>query len=314
MLPITPSRIREAQAAIGPFVRRTPLLRADARLRPEVEVTFKLELFQHAGSFKTRGAFRSLLAGEVPPAGVTAASGGNHGVAVAYAAARLGYAATIFVPEIASPVKIAAIRAHGADVVVGGARYADAQLACDARARESGALVVHPFDSDPTLEGQGTCALEWEEDQARLGFAPLDTVLIAVGGGGLLAGVACYWAGRVKLVGVEPEGSRCMHAALEAGCPVDVPVESVAADSLGARRAGALAFAAARAAEAEIVLVQDAAIRAAQARLWRDYRVAAEPGGAAALAALLSGAYEPRPGERVGVLVCGGNVDPATLG
>lgn len=313
-MPVTPLAIREAYEAIGPHVRRTPLLAADAGSLGEARVMFKLELFQHAGSFKTRGAFRSLLSGAVSPSGVAAASGGNHGVAMAYAAKRLGYAATIFVPEIASPVKLAAIRAHGATVVVGGARYADAQLACDAHAAQTGATVVHPFDAAPTLEGQGTVALEWDEDQARLGLEPLDTVLVAVGGGGLLAGMACHWAGRVKLVGVEPEGSRCMHAALEAGRPVDVPVESLAADSLGARRAGALAFEAVRAAAVSITLVTDAQIREAQEHLWRTYRVAAEPGGAAALAALLGRRYVPRSGERVGVLVCGGNVAPATLG
>ncbi len=329
-MPVSPLDVRRAHEAIRPHVRRTPLLSADAGSLGEARVTFKLELFQHAGSFKTRGAFRSLLSGAVSSAGVAAASGGNHGVAVAYAARRLGHAATIFVPEIASPVKLAAIRAHGATVVIGGARYADAQLACDAHAAASGATVVHPFDAAPTLEGQGTVALEWDEDQARLGLEPLDTVLVAVGGGGLLAGMACHWLGGlggpgglgtargVKLVGVEPEGSRCLHAALEAGRPVDVPVESIAADSLGARRVGALAFEAVRAAAntgAYVgALVTDAHIREAQEHLWRAYRVAAEPGGAAALAALLGGRYVPAPGERVGVLVCGGNVAPATLG
>lgn len=316
-LPVSADRIVAAYEAIRPFVRRTPLLEGDADLGSSVpssaSVSFKLELLQHAGSFKTRGAFRSLLMGEVPRVGVTAASGGNHGVAVAYAAARLGHAATIFVPEIASPVKIAAIRRHGATVVIGGARYADAQLACNLHAHETGALVIHPFDSEPTLEGQGTVALEWEEDLERACAAPLDTVLVAVGGGGLLGGMACYWAGRLSLIGVEPEGSRCMAAALEAGHPVDVPVESIAGDSLGARAAGALAFQAVREAEGRVVLVSDDAIRAAQRLLWRDYRLAAEPGGAAALAALISGAYEPRRGERVGVLLCGGNVDPTTL-
>lgn len=325
-MPVTPLDVRRAYDAIRPHVRRTPLLSADPGSLGEARVTFKLELFQHAGSFKTRGAFRSLLSGAVSSAGVAAASGGNHGVAVAYAARRLGHAATIFVPEIASPVKLSAIRAHGATVVIGGARYADAQLACDAHAAASGATVVHPFDAVATLEGQGTVALEWDEDQARLGLEPLDTALVAVGGGGLLAGMACHWlgglggvggAGRVKLVGVEPEGSRCLHAALEAGRPVDVPVESLAADSLGARRVGALAFDAVREAADRGAyvgaLVTDAHIRQAQEHLWRTYRVAAEPGGAAALAALLGGRYVPAPGERVGVLVCGGNVAPATL-
>lgn len=309
-LPVTPDDIRGAHRRIASHVRRTPLFSADAGA---AEVTFKLELLQHAGSFKTRGAFNNLLSRAVPAAGVTAASGGNHGVAVALAARRLGRPARIFVPEISSPVKVAAIRDHGAEVVIGGARYADAQAACDCHAAASGALLVHPFEGAVTVAGAGTVALEWEEDQARLGLAPLDTVLVAVGGGGLIAGVAAFWAGRVKVVGVEPEGSRCLHAALEAGRPVDVPVESVAADSLGARRAGELAFAIAREAVDHVALVPDDAIRAAQRELWARYRIAAEPGGAAALAALLAGGYQPRAGERVGVLLCGGNVDPVSL-
>jgi threonine dehydratase len=312
-LPVTPADVREAHRRIAPHVRRTPLLSADAGGSGEARVDFKLELFQHAGSFKARGAFHNLLSRAVPAAGVTAASGGNHGVAVAYAAKRLGHAARIFVPEIAAPVKIAAIEGHGAQVVIGGARYADAQAACDRHAAESGALLVHPFEGTATVAGAGTVALEWEEDGARLGLGPLDTVLVAVGGGGLIGGVAAWFAGRAKVVGVEPEGSRCLHAALGAGRPVDVPVESVAADSLGARRAGELAFAIAREAVDHVALVADDAIRAAQRELWTRYRIAAEPGGAAALAALIAGAYRPRPGEHVGVLICGGNVDPASL-
>jgi threonine dehydratase len=314
---VTAESIRTAHQRIAPHVRRTPLLRADSvgpAQRGAAQVIFKLEFLQHAGSFKTRGAFNNLLSRTAPEsAGVAAASGGNHGVAVALVARRLGLAARVFVPEIASPVKIAAIRAHGAEVVVGGARYADAQAACDAHAAKTGALVVHPFDAVPTLEGQGTVALEWEEDLARAGEAPLDTVLVAAGGGGLVAGMAAFLAGRVKVVAVEPEGSCCLHAALAAGRPVDVAVESIAADSLGARRAGEVVFAVARAAIDRVVLVADAAIRDAQRLLWADYRIAAEPGGAAALAALLSGRYEPAHDERVGVLLCGGNVDPSTL-
>jgi threonine dehydratase len=271
-------------------------------------VSLKLELFQHAGSFKTRGAFNTLLSEPVPPAGVAAASGGNHGAAVAYAAGRLGIPARIFVPEIASPAKIAVIRQHGAEVVIGGARYADAQVACDRSVAETGALRVHPFDAPATIAGQGTVALEWEEDGPAI-----DTVLVAVGGGGLIAGMAAWWAGRVKVVGVEPDGSRALQAALEADGPVDVEVNSVAADSLGARRAGDLVFAIARTAVDRVVLVTDEAILDAQRRLWRELRLAAEPGGAAALAALMCGAYRPQPGERVGVLLCGANVDPSTL-
>jgi threonine dehydratase len=310
---VTPDDIRAAHLRLRGHVRRTPLLSADAGTGGDGEVTFKLELVQHGGSFKTRGAFHNLLSRAVPEAGVTAASGGNHGVATALAAQRLGHPARIFVPEIASPVKVAAIRAHGAEVVIGGARYADAQAACDRHAADSGALLVHPYDAAATVAGAGTVALEWEEDQARLGLAPLSTVLIAVGGGGLIAGVSAFFQGRVKVVGVEPEGSCCLHAALAAGRPVDVPVESIAADSLGARRAGDLPFAIAREAVDHVVRIPDAAIRAAQGLLWTRYRLAAEPGGAAALGALLAGAYRPRAGERVGVLLCGGNVDPATL-
>lgn len=311
--PITCTDIREAYRRIAGHVRRTPLLSADAGGYGEAAVSFKLELLQHAGSFKARGAYHNLLSRAVPAAGVTAASGGNHGVAVALAARRLGHPARIFVPDIASPVKVAAIGAHGAEVVIGGARYADAQAACDHHAASSGALLVHPFEGAVTVAGAGTVALEWEEDRSRLGLAPLDTVLVAVGGGGLIGGVAAWWSGRVKVVGVEPEGSRCLHAALAAGHPVDVPVESIAADSLGARRAGELALVIAREAVDHVALVPDSAIRAAQRELWDRYRIAAEPGGAAALAALIAGAYRPRVGEHVGVLLCGGNVDPASL-
>ena len=312
-LPVTPPDIEAAHRLIAAHVRRTPLLAAEAGAFGDAALTFKLELLQHAGSFKARGAFHNLLSRAVPEAGVTAASGGNHGVAVALAARRLGHPARVFVPDISSPVKVAAIEEQGAAVVIGGARYADAQAACDRHAASSGALLVHPFEGAATVAGAGTVALEWEEDQARLGLSPLDTVLVAVGGGGLIAGVAAFWAGRVKIVGVEPEGSCCLHAALAAGRPVDVPVESIAADSLGARRVGELAFAVAREAVDQVALVPDEAIRAAQRALWSRFRIAAEPGGAAALGALLTGAYRARPGERVGVLLCGGNVDPGSL-
>lgn len=301
-LPVTPERVRAAYDLVRGRVRRTPTLRPE-RVFGHDALSLKLELLQHAGSFKTRGAFHTLLSQAAPPARVAAASGGNHGVAVAYAAKVLGLPARVFVPSIASTAKVAAIRAHGAEIVIGGDRYADAQAACDRFAAEAGALVVHPYDTVPTIAGAGTVALEWEEDAA------LDTVLVACGGGGLAAGMAAFWAGRVKVVAVEPEGSRALHAALEAGRPVDVPVESVAADSLGARAAGKIAFEIASKHVDHVALVSDDAIRGAQRALWRELRVAAEPGGAAALGALLSGAYRPREGERLGVLVCGGNVD-----
>jgi threonine dehydratase len=306
---VTPESIREAHRRISPWIRRTPLLVGDGAPWGGGPFVFKLELFQHAGSFKTRGAYSHMLSRAVPAAGVTAASGGNHGVAVALASKRLGHRARVFVPEISSPVKIAAIRAQGAEVVVGGARYADAQVACDAYARESGALLIHPFEARETLAATGTVALEWEEDLERLGLPPVETVLVAAGGGGLVAGIAAFWSGRVRVVAVEPEGSRCVQAALEAGRPVDVPVESVAADSLGARRTGDLVFATIKRAVDRVVLVPDDAIVKAQKLLWRDYRIAAEPGGAAALGALVAGTYRPSKAERVGVLVCGGNVE-----
>jgi threonine dehydratase len=312
-LPVTRDSIAEAHDRIRAHVRRTPILPARFEAAGHADVFLKLELLQHAGSFKARGAFNNLLSREVSEAGVTAASGGNHGIAVALAARRLGHKARIFIPEISPKVKVDAIRAQGAEAIVGGARYADAQAACDRHAAETGALLIHPYDSPQTLAGQGTAAKEWEEDQRALGLGNLDTVLIGVGGGGLIGGMAAWWNGRVKVVGVEPEGSRCLHAALQAGRPVDVDVNSVAADSLGAKRAGSLVFEVARHAVDHVALVADDAIRDAQKLLWRDFRLVSEPGGAAALAALLSGRYQPQAGERVGVLLCGSNTDPSTV-
>ena len=306
--PIARDDIRAAHARIAPHVRRTPVWNLPHGFGHDGPVSLKLELLQHAGSFKPRGAFNTLLSRPVPAAGVAAASGGNHGAAVAYAARKLGVRARIFVPEIAAPAKIAVIRAHGAEVVIGGARYADAQAACDLYVAETCALRVHPFDADATIAGQGTVALEWDEQEPAL-----DTVLVAVGGGGLIAGMAAWWQGRVKVVGVEPEGSRALHAALEAGAPVDVEIESVAADSLGARNVGALVHGIARDTVDHVALVADDAIVAAQRTLWRDWRMAVEPGGAAALAGLISGAYRPKAGERVGVLLCGANIDLTKL-
>jgi threonine dehydratase len=307
-MPITRADIEAAHSRITPHIRRTPAWTLPGAFGHDGPVSLKLEFLQHAGSFKTRGAFNTLLSRPLPAAGIAAASGGNHGAAVAYAAKQLGVQARIFVPEISSPAKVAVIRSHGAQVVIGGARYADAQEACDLYVAESGALRVHPFDADTTIAGQGTVGLEWEEDAP-----PLDTVLVAVGGGGLISGIASWWAGRVKVVGVEPEGSRALHAALEAGRPVDVDVHSVAADSLGARNTGHLVYSVCRTAVDHVALVTDQAIREAQALLWRDWRVATEPGGAAALAALVSGAYRPQSGERVGVLLCGANVELGKL-
>ena len=310
---VAPADIRAAQARIVPHVRRTPVIEIASPLARAPNLSLKLECLQASGSFKARGAFHNLLTRPAPAAGCATASGGNHGAAVAYAAQRLGVPARVFVPEISTPAKIARIRATGAETVVAGASYVEAQELCDAYVAENGALKVHPYDAPETIAGAGTVALEWEEDLQRLALLPLDTVLVAVGGGGLIAGVAAWFAGRVKVVGVEPEGSHALHAAFEAGRPVDVPVQSIAADSLGARRVGGWTFAVARRHVAEVALVQDAAIVEAQRRLWRELSIVAEPGGAAAFAALISGAYTPKKGERVGVLVCGANVDLAAF-
>ncbi len=307
--PVSRSDIAAAAARIEGHVRRTPVMElARGALGGDWTPVLKLELLQHAGSFKPRGAFNNLLSREASAAGVAAASGGNHGAAVAYAALKLGRKARIFVPEISSPAKIDAIRRFGADVVIGGARYDDAQAACDAYVAESGALKVHPFAAAETIAGQGTLAMEWD------GQARVDSALIAVGGGGLISGAAAWWAGQdVRVIGVEPEGSRALHAALAAGGAVDVSVQSVAADSLGARNVGELVYEVCRETVDHVALVPDTAITEAQATLWRDFRIATEPGGAAAFAAILCGAHTPAPGERVGILVCGGNVELAKL-
>src|SRR3954465_10733573 len=303
--------IRSAYARIKPHVRRTPVIRADSDefgVQLHHPLTFKLEFLQHTGTFKPRGAFNNLLSRAVPAGGVAAASGGNHGAAVAYAGQQLGHKATIFVPDVSSPVKIARIKSYGADVRVGGARYADALDACNTFLQTSGALSVHAHDARETVAGQGSVGLEWEEDAPEL-----DTVLVAVGGGGLIAGIAAWYGRRVKVVGAEPEGSRCLHPSLAAGKPVDVTVESVAADSLGARNTGQLVFDIAKANVDHVALVPDDAIVAAQHLLWEKLRIATEPGGAAALAALVSGRYKPQADEKVGVLLCGANVDLAKL-
>ena len=289
---------------IRPYTRVTPVVEvsgADFGLSP-FPLTLKLEQLQHAGSFKARGAFANLLMRVVPDVGVVAASGGNHGAAVAYAAMRLGVRAKIFVPTVSSPAKVQRIRDCGADLVVMGDRYADALLASEAWAAESGALAVHAFDQVETLLGQGTIALELAAQAPAL-----DTVLIPVGGGGLIGGIAAWYAGTVKVGAVEPDGAPTLTAALRAGRPVDAPTGSIAADSLAPRRVGALMFPIAQAYIQRVVLVSDAAIRHAQDALWDSIRVVAEPGGAAALAALLTGGYTPAPGERMGVVISGGN-------
>jgi threonine dehydratase len=306
---VTPSDIRVAHARIQDHIRRTPLLETASPIDRAAPLSLKLECLQETGSFKARGAFHNLLTRPASAAGYATASGGNHGAAVAFAAQRLGIRARVFVPEIASPAKIAKIKAYGAEAMIGGAAYAEAQERCDTYVAETGALSIHPYDAAETVAGQGTVALEWEEDLERLGLAKLDTVLIAVGGGGLIAGAAAWFQGRVKIVGVEPEGSRALHAALEADKPVDVTVQSIAADSLGAKRVGQLDFDIAKSFVSGVVLVKDAVITEAQRQLWTEFSIIAEPGGAAAFAAIMSGAYQPERNERVGVLVCGSNAD-----
>ncbi|MCA1415751.1 threonine/serine dehydratase [Bradyrhizobium sp. NBAIM20] len=301
---INRERIAATEPVIRPHIRRTPLVQADLADfgLPAAPVTFKLEMLQHSGSFKARGAFANLLLRQVPQAGVVAASGGNHGAAVAYAAQRLGIPATIFVPDITSPAKAERIRTYGAKLVIAGSRYADALAASEAHVAQTGALAVHAFDQAETLLGQGSVGLELEQD------APgIDTLLVAVGGGGLIGGIAAWYAGRARIVAVEPEQSPTLHNAFEAGAPVDAPAGGIAADSLAPRRVGELMFPVARAHVERVVLVSDDAIRHAQAALWSHLRLVAEPGGAAAFAAVLSGRYRPSAGERVAILVCGAN-------
>lgn len=296
--------IARTYETIRAYIRRTPVVEvegADFGVDGS-RLVLKLELLQHAGSFKTRGAFTNLLLREVPASGVVAASGGNHGVAVAFAAMKLGKPATIFVPRVASPAKIERICGYGANLVVTGDLYDDALTASRVWAAESGALPVHAYEQVETLLGQGTVGLEFEEQ-----YLKLDTLLVAVGGGGLIGGIAAWYAGRVKLIGVEPEAAPTLTRALESGRPVDAEAGGIAADSLAPKRVGELMFPLAQAYVNRALLVSDEAIQNAQAKLWDVLRVVAEPGGAAALAALLSGQYQPRTGERVGVLVCGGN-------
>lgn len=297
--------IEAAAARIEGHVRRTPVTALDLPGIGAVEV--KLENLQHSGSFKARGAFNTLLAGPVPAAGVVAASGGNHGAAVAYAAARLGLPATIYVPEIAGPAKIALIRAQGAALEVVPGLYPDAAARAAAHAAATGAMQVHAYDAVPTLEGQGTLLREWETQGLEA-----DTLLIAVGGGGLIGGTLAWNAGRRKVVAVEPELAPTLHHALAAGEVTEVPVGGIAANALGATRIGRLAFDLAR--EVTPVLVPDTAIAGAQVHLWRSLRQLVEPAGATALAALLCGSYVPAPGERVAVLVCGANPAPDPFG
>lgn len=296
--------IRRTAELIRPHVRRTPVIEVapgDFGLQAR-KLVFKLELLQHTGSFKPRGAFTNLLTRVVPAAGVAAASGGNHGAAVAYAAQKLDKRATIFVPGLSAQAKRDRVRSYGAELVVGGEIYDEALAACDAFAARTGALRVHAYDQPETLIGQGTLGLELEEQ------APdIDTLLVAVGGGGLIGGIAAWYGGRTKIVGVEPETAPTLFMALTAGKPVDAPAGGIAADSLAPRRVGTLMFDIARRGVDHVALVEDAAIAEAQRVLWDRLRVVAEPGGAAAFAALLSGRYAPAADETVGIVLCGSN-------
>jgi threonine dehydratase len=305
----TRNEIATAAARIAGHVRHTPLLRVTgADLGLAFPVALKLELLQHTGSFKPRGAFNRLLSVELPTPGVIAASGGNHGAAVAYAARALGVTAEIYVPELTPPTKVQRIASYGARVLQGGETYAEALAASRLRQLETGALEVHAYDQPEVLAGQGTVGREFEMD------APdLTHVLVATGGGGLIGGIAAWYAGSAAVISVEPEGCPGLHDALRAGQPVAAPVGGLAADSLGARQVGALMFPIAACHVAAAVLVTDQAIEAAQRLLWDRLRLIAEPGGATALAALLSGAFVPPAGARVGVLVCGANTDPAKV-
>jgi threonine dehydratase len=303
---VRPTEISAAAQRIAGRVRRTPVLELGEVAG--ASVVAKLELLQHTGSFKPRGAFNKLLSSEVPPAGVIAASGGNFGAAVAYAARAIGVRAEVFIPSTSPEAKVARVRGYGGDVTIVDGYYAEAQEALLARQAQTGALMMHPFDQPEVIAGQGTLGSEIDEQ------APdVDTVLMSCGGGGPLAGIAAWFDDRIRVIGVEPEACATMAAALAAGRPVVAEVGGIAADSLGAARVGELTFPIVRDHVERLVQVTDDDIRAAQRRLWSEVRVIAEPGGATAFAALTSGAYEPSPGERVCIVVSGGNCDPATV-
>jgi threonine dehydratase len=301
--------IDDAWQRIASHVRVTPTvdLNRDS-LAVNAHVVLKLELMQVTGSFKPRGAFNRILSNKVPDSGVIAASGGNHGLATAYAARKLGYHAEIFVPEICTPVKQQRLRDYGAAVRVVGSNYDEALRASTERARETGALVVHAYNQPETVAGQGTCGREFE-----LQAPGLDTVLVAAGGGGFIAGIAAWFQGSIRVIAVEPEQCCCVWSAFQKGEPVDTPIGGIAADSLGGSRVGELAWDICRRYVTDAICVTDDSIRGAQQWLWQNLRVFAEPGGATALAAVLSGAYRPVRFERLGILVCGANGDPKSI-
>jgi len=305
---IGPSDIEAAWRLIRPHVRRTPAIELLAgALGVSSPLALKLESLQLSGSFKGRGAFHKLLASKVPVAGIIAASGGNHGVAAAYAARALGHKAEIFVPTIASPAKVARLRSYGAVVHQIGAVYAEARAASEKRAAETGALIVPAYEDEVVFAGAGSVALEFAEQAA------FDTLLVAVGGGGLIAGCAAAIGATTRIVAVETEGTPTLHEARRAGHPVDVKISGIAADALGASRIGVPNFEIAQKLVRDSVLVSDAAVCAAQRALWEELRVIAEPAGATGLAALMAGAYRPAPGERVATLVCGANTEPGSV-
>jgi threonine dehydratase len=303
---ITRDEISSAYDTIRPYIRRTPVIQLELGELPSV--TLKLEQLQCAGSFKARGAFTNLLLRDVPPAGVVAASGGNHGVAVAYVAHRLGRPAKIFVPTVSAPAKVERIRQLGAELVVTGDRYADALAAAQDWAASSGAMSVHAFDQRETLLGQGTVALELEDQADGIG-----TVLVPVGGGGLIGGIAAWFGGATRVIGVEPDGAPTLTMARAMRRPYDAPAEGVAADALAPRRVGELVFPITQAYVEDVVLVDDPSILAAQRVLWQTARIAAEPAACVGIAALLTGAYKPAPGEHVAVVISGANMAPAQL-
>lgn len=305
--PITRSAIEATALKIAPYVRRTPVLEVTLS-KVAQPVSLKLELFQHTGSFKARGAFSTVLGQDIPKAGIAAASGGNHGAAAAYAAYIAGVPAHIFVPAIASPAKVAKIKSYGAIIDQDGATYYDALEKCNRFITETGALSVHAYDAVPTLLGQGTLGGEIQEQ-----LPDIDTLLVAVGGGGLIGGIAGWYRGDVRIVGVEPETCNSLHASLAKGERVTVTPSGIAADSLGASFAGELMFPLAQKYIERVALVMDEEIRMAQRWLWDHARIITEPGGATAFAALLSGAYRPEKDERVCVILCGSNTDPLTF-
>lgn len=297
--------IENAYSVISPYVRETPVIRSKAgSFGVDANLVLKLELFQHAGSFKSRGAFYKILSSAVPKAGVIAASGGNHGAAVAYAAKSLGYPAEIFVPTVSSTTKVDRIRNYGATLSIGGCDYFEALDKSNIRAVETQALVIHAFDQWEVIAGQGTVGLEFEKQSADL-----DTILVSVGGGGLIGGIAAWYQGRCKVVSVEPEKAPTLHDSIARGKRAVVEVGGIAADALGARQVGQMMFPIAQQYVGECVLVSEDSIVKAQQLLWDEWRIVAEPAGVVPIAALISKRYVPQPGEKIGMLICGGNAN-----